>query len=404
MTKTVAGMMMLLAVPAGIAVARQQGTPQAPTFRTATDIVVIETQVVARDGAPVQGLKPDQFEVFIDGRRRPLVSAEFLRATGPSPAVAGGPPAAPGAAAPRDGRIIVIGVDEASFPVSGQAAAREAATRIVDRAAADDHVGMIAFPGRIEISPTRERRVVREGITRITGARVDVKPRHNISAMEATLLMSHDMATNDIIKRECLSVSPRGQDPACPEEVMQDGQSISTALEQQGLLSLSGLHGALDAIASLPGRKTFIVISAGLPMSNRPGGRPNFDDETTRLARHAAASNVNLYVFYMNVHFIRFYSPAYGKQNYTIFEDVTLFGYGLEKFADSGGGAFYQIDVDPNPFVDRVLRETSASYLLAVRVEPADRDGKEHFIRVSVKQGGATVRYRKVVTIPRGGG
>jgi len=53
---------------------------------------------------------------------------------------------------------------------------------------------------------------------------------------------------------------------------------------------------------------------------------------------------------------------------------------------------------------ERNLRETSASYLLAVRVEPRDRDGQEHFIRVSVKQRGATVRYRRVVTIVSGGG
>jgi hypothetical protein len=36
---------------------------------------------------------------------------------------------------------------------------------------------------------------------------------------------------------------------------------------------------------------------------------------------------------------------------------------------------------------DRVLRETSAYYILGVATEPKDRDGKVHFISVKVKDG-----------------
>jgi len=154
-------------------------------------------------------------------------------------------------------------------------------------------------------------------------------------------------------------------------------------------------------MGSLPGRKALVVVSAGLPMSNAPGSKLNLDAETTRIAHLAAAANINLYVFYMNVHFLTYYSPVYGKINHTIFDDIGLFGTGLEIFADSGGGAFFQIEVDPNPFVDRMMRETSAFYLLGVEAEPSMRDGKEHTIRVTVKQKGADVRYRRTVTIPK---
>ena len=168
------------------------------------------------------------------------------------------------------------------------------------------------------------------------------------------------------------------------------------------MLSIDGLNRVLDAVQALPGRKTLIVVSAGLPMSSLPVGQPNFDAETTRVARRAAAANVNLYVFYMNIHFIRAFSPEYGKRPTAIYEDISMFGYGLEKFADAGGGAFFQIEVGSDPFVDRALRETSAAYLITVQPEPSDRDGKEHFIRVATKQRGATVRYRRILTIPKG--
>jgi len=381
----------------------QEPQQERPIFRASTDLVLIDAHVVARDGTPIQGLTAEQFEVFIDGRRRPVLSADFVRSGAPISAVVED---AARAAAPenREGRIIVLAIDQGSFPVSAQASAREAATRVLDRVASDDYLGLIAFPGPVQISPTRDRSLVREGIARISGLRTELSrtSRFNISASEAVQLKGRtSIVTKEVIERECRGWPPIDQ--LCPQEVMEDGSTIATALEQQTMLSLDGLHGVLDAMASLPGRKTLIVVSAGLPMSNLPGSRLNFDAETTRVARRAAAANVNLYVFYLNVHFLRFFSPEYGKRNNAIYDDISMFGAGLERFADSGGGAFFQVEVDSDPFVDRALRETSASYLLAVRAEPAERDGKEHFIRVSVKARGATVRYRRVVTIPGGG-
>ena len=69
MTKIVGATALGLAIlPAIVAAVRQNPSQQPPTFRTSTEIVLIDTQVVAKDGTPIQGLKADQFEVFIDGR------------------------------------------------------------------------------------------------------------------------------------------------------------------------------------------------------------------------------------------------------------------------------------------------------------------------------------------------
>ena len=295
------------------------------------------------------------------------------------------------------GRTIVLAIDQNSFPVSGQASAREAATRVVNRVAAEDYLGMVAFPGPVAIAPTRDRAAVRDALSRISGLRVDlISSRFNISASEAAQLKSKDgLATREITGREC-TFDPFNS--TCAQEVIHDGGRIADARERRAVQSLSGLHGVIDAVGSFPGRKTLILISAGLPMY--PRGTPNPDSETTYIARRAAAANINLYVFYVNVHFLRAFSPEYGRRNNALFEDITLFGYGLEKFADSAGGSFFQIEVDSDPFVARALRETSASYILAVQVQPEDRDGKDPFIRVTVKHRGATVRYRRVVNIP----
>lgn len=374
---------------------------QRPTFRSATELALIDTQVVARDGTPILGLKPEQFEVFIDGRKRPVVSAEFVRAVPADAAPGPSNAAAPSAAAP--GRIVVMAIDQGSFPIAGTSAAREAATRVAEQVAQEDYLGMIAFPGDVDISPSRDRAPIREAIAKISGSRPDpgFSSKFRISAAEATILKSNDgRSIREITDRECRSnLNP--MDMLCPREVVGEGSAIADLLEAQALFSLDGLHHVMDLMAPLPGRKTLIVISAGLPMSNRPGARPNLDIETDRIARRAAAANVSLYVLYMNVHFLRYFSAAYGKRNYSVFEDINVFGTGLERFADTGGGAFFQVDVDANRVLDRVMRETSAVYLVAVQPEPAEYDGRDHFIRLEVKQRGATVRYRRILRIEK---
>jgi VWFA-related protein len=381
---------------------------QQPTFRAATDVVVIDAQVVAKDSTPVAGLKADQFEVFIDGKKRPILSVDFVGTAG-APSVAGGsnsPAPTSSAASPSatEPRVFILGVDQTSFPVTAQESAREAARRVLEGVAPQDYLGLITFPDGVVISPTRDRAPLTEAVARIAGARPgSFTSRFHLSASEASLLKMHDTETfGEVYKRECPQFPV--PDPYCRQELLQDAARVTDALEQQGMLTINGLHGALDMIASLPGRKTFIVVSAGLPMSNRTMGRPNLGAETDRIARRAASANVNLYVLYMNVHFMQFFSPAYGKINRTIYDDVTFFGYGLEKFADSAGGSFFQVDVDSDPFVNRVLRETSARYVLTVATEPVDRDGKEHIIRVTTKARGATIRHRKVLIVPARGG
>ena len=66
------------------------------------------------------------------------------------------------------------------------------------------------------------------------------------------------------------------------------------------------------------------------------------------------------------------------------------------------GGALLRVEAGTGETAfNRVLRETSAYYLLGVEPEELDRDGKTHFLRVSVKPRGITVRVRTQVVVPR---
>ena len=357
----------------------------------------------------MEGLKPEQFEVFIDGRKGTIQSVEFLRSAVIQPirgkAAAASAPSS--TAVTGDGRVVMIAIDQASFPLSAQSSAREAAQRVMASAAPEDRVGIMTLPGQVRVAPTRDRAAVAAGIKQIIGLRDSLKSeKYSLSAAEASAIKSKDgMTFEEVYARECEKPLLRTRDyqglQVCRQELMQESSVITTAMERQGVISINGLYDTIDSMASIEGRKTLVFVSAGIPLSRRTGGLPNLDHELAIIGKRAAAANINLYVFYMNVHFLRFFSAEYGKQNHTIFDDISMFGYGLEKFADTAGGSFAQIEVDADPFVDRMFRETSAYYLLAVPTEPSERDGKEHFIRVTVKQSGATIRHRKVVIIPK---
>jgi len=83
--------------------------------------------------------------------------------------------------------------------------------------------------------------------------------------------------------------------------------------------------------------------------------------------------------------------------------DGDLAAYGLQRIAGAAGGQYFRVTAGSGDnFFKRVLTETSAYYVLGVQPEPADRDGKPHFIRVkTVDVKNATLHFRTQVTIPK---
>ena len=72
----------------------------------------------------------------------------------------------------------------------------------------------------------------------------------------------------------------------------------------------------------------------------------------------------------------------------------------LDEFAAASGGTLLNALVDAGDVaLARVLRETSAYYLLGVEPANLDRDGRAHRLRVRVHGRGVTVRSREWVVL-----
>jgi hypothetical protein len=59
-------------------VAQQAGADQPPRFRTSVEVTSIDVAVVDGQGKPLLNLTPADFAVRVDGKPRPVVSAEWV--------------------------------------------------------------------------------------------------------------------------------------------------------------------------------------------------------------------------------------------------------------------------------------------------------------------------------------
>ena len=386
---------------------------QQQPIRSGVELVRIDVQVSSRDGKPVENLKPEQFEVNIDGRKLPVVTLDFVRynATEASAPSAGGAPpaaapAAPSGAAAGPGeaaRVLILAVDEPSFMTASRQAPVEIVKRIAAMASPRDLIGLIAFPGPgVVFSPSLDRAALLEAAQKIDG-RQNI-PTHNrltFSVADAIDWTTDPDYRQRIFQREC----PNPNDQMCRREVEMMAQEFIGAFQIQAMMSVSGLKNVVDTAKRYPGRKTLIVVSGGFVASDRMGGKPDIRFEADMLGKRAAEANTVIYSLHTDVSFLHaFSSPQAARQLQNVVRNSSLMAGGLEQFTASAGGTVIPVPAGPDKALQRVLSETSAYYLLGVEPPAEFRDGQTHRITVRVRQGGTQVRSRNTVLIPKAPG
>jgi VWFA-related protein len=177
---------------------------------------------------------------------------------------------------------------------------------------------------------------------------------------------------------------------------------LATQLERQAEESLTGLEGLLRALEEVPGRKAVVLVSAGLLVSDRPDGRPDVGNIARSMGQTAARANATVYTVHIDTVTS---SLGLASQKATgssqLARDRALYGNWLSDFSESAGGRLIYVPSGSADFAfDRVLRETSAHYLLGVEPAAADRDGQPRQLKVKVNRRGVSVRSRQWVVIP----
>lgn len=400
---------------------------QQATFRSTVDLIAVDVQVIDDDGRPVGRLGPDQFEVSIDGRRRRVASADYIESVpahklspiAPGPTArniwpTGPPPALEPAGPPR---LFMMATDAESLAIGTTRRMMEAARAFLDRLQPNDQVGLFTFPTGPVINPTTDHQSIATGLLNTIGQRAQLPNRFNLSPSELIDIMADVSAsaanlptesnmftvsqTTEAIARVQQRECP--DDITCPLKIRQEAGDLALHLEGVATQSMSSLRRLISAMGRVPGRKTLVLLSGGFVVGDRPGGRPDIGQLASVMGLEAARANTALYVLHVDTSFLDMYSADTGRaDSFTSSRDTQVSRSWLDEFSSSSGGALFRVTSGAGEYAfDRVLRETSAYYLLGVEPAESDRDGRTHTLKVKVRRNNSTVRNRTVVVIPR---
>ena len=365
------------------------------TFKTAVDLVTVDVTVVDKDGKPITDLKPEDFEVWISQRPRKVVTIDrrIYGATAPASPAAPSPGADRAETSAR--RMFILAIDEHSLQVASAMAAVNAAERFIDKLQPDDLVGVYAYPtGKATHDLTTDHGAAKRTLRNIMGLRVEPEGRFHMSLSEIIDVANRDQQVQRrVFDRECRGGGCNYTD------IRDEAISLVGFLEMTVTQSVGGLRGLTRGLGEIPGRKILLLVSGGL-ISSGGMGRVNSNAETTQLGREAAAANLDVFALHLDWSFQEALASRGGLRT-SYMRDSTMAATGLEMVAGTAGGSVIRVrGTSPEVAFDRVLRETSAYYVLGVEGSEEDRDGRPHPIRVRVKRKGAEWRSRSEVIIP----
>jgi VWFA-related protein len=387
----------LVALAGAAAIAAQDPPPQ--TLKSGVELVMVDAQVVDKKGDPIPSLTAQNFQVSIGGRRRSVVSAEFLDAnTGlPHKPTDGAPPRS------IPGNVYVLAVDQGSFRAVNAPSVIYAAREFLKRARPNDYIGIVSFPAPgVLIHPTRDRKPIEDALPKLVGfAALKQLKNFRYTLSDAVDVGANGMARDAETYKELVARNCPAGDLFCPKELEMEITETISILEMQSARSLAGIRSVIGSVKGMPGRKTLVVMSAGIPSTDRSGARLYMSADAKQAGKEAAEAGVLLYTLHLNTSFLDQFSPDAPSASQTAMRDANVYARGLDLFNGTAGGTFLEVNTGADFAVDRMMRETAAYYLLGVQVEDADRTGQSQRIEVKVNQRGANVRNRAQVVIPK---
>jgi len=386
--------LLVLSVLCGLSrvVAQQAGADQPPRFRASVEVTSIDVAVVDGQGKPLLNLTPADFAVRVDGKPRPVVSAEWV------PLATSAPDAKPPTRVPEGyssnenatgGRLIAIAVDEPHIRPGGTAAVLAAANGFIDRLSPSDRVAAVSLGlGAVATPFIADRARIKEAIGRMAGQRETIRASTiTVTPTEAYEIADGNRLVEDqVVARECAGLrTTSAAFQQCRQEIQVDAVQMAEQLKHSSEMTIRALRDLLTAMRGLDGPKTLILVSEGFSV-------PDIG-LTAELAALAAATRTSIYALKLDHQLFEITNPRAPVNDPGA--SIITRNDGLEALAASARGALYIVSGTGSQLFSRIESELSGYYLLGVDSDPADHDGRQHPIRIDVSRRGATVRTRR---------
>lgn len=387
--------------------------PQDDVVRVETNLIQTDLTVFDKQGNFVGGLKPDQFEITVDGKTQPL--SFFEQVTAGSVQEQRQLAAIRHAQQPRSettvanvrGRTIFFFVDDNHLSPEGLTRARESLNRFInEQMGDDDQVAIVSTSGQIGFLQqlTDNQTVLRTAASRLSYKR-ETEPyigRTQITeGMASQIADYHNKALFayllDSVKAEQqMGPGNRNGDhrvaaayaalPMLENRISQ----INAQSKLQAAFTLEALENLINASAGVPGRKLVVFLSDGFPFDARNSRN---HDLLKRVTSAAARSGAVFYSFDMRGNYLN--SGVDASSNGMADVSSRLVGVGmtdetmsrevLSVLAADTGGRMIANSNRIGDDIGRAVRESGDYYLLAWALAPEQAAASRLRVKITVK-------------------
>ena len=433
--------------------AQQPRADQIPSFRSGVEVITVDVSVVDKQGQPQRGLTPSDFVVTVAGQPRHVVTAEFFDRTAQAIAA----PRVEGATISTNdgigrGRMFAFIVDQNTLDLGSARRVANSASAFFSHLTFADRTALMLMPVGPNISFTWAHDRIQAGLQRVTGLGRPIAGWEYGSLADARDITNRNMiALRNVGERECGSANASlggggigaassagsvgttpapspppsgggggdaggtgGSAPApaapapsggggggggggartsggfgtssCTREIQMQAESTWRSALMTSQASIAELRQFLSMLGQAQGDKTVILISGGWPLDER--------DQISTLsivAADAAAVNARIFTIYVPT---STFSADRRLMTPTPLADGYLHSGPLETLAAMTGGGSFRAEIGAEAAFERLSREMSGYYRLAIEKDPSDANGKERRMKVQVNRSGLTVRAR----------
>ncbi|HKC64159.1 MAG TPA: VWA domain-containing protein [Pyrinomonadaceae bacterium] len=388
----------------------QQGsrpaTPQGEeVVRINTELVQTDVMVFDKDGHFVEGLKPDQFELRIDGKPVPISffervtagsvneDAQLAAARGQSRTTNAKDQPAP---KPLDrGRTILFFIDDLHLDAGNLPQTRKMLMRFIDREVGqNDQMAITSPSGQIGFLQqlTDNKAVLRAAVERLKPRprRVIDMDRPPMREYQALSILRYDRDVTDYFVEKLREDNPMLSVESATEMVMSRARGILQQAAVTTTNTLASLASLIRTASQWPGRKVLFFISDGFFIDDQTKSN-SFD--LRHITDNAARAGVVIYsidsrglvasLIDASTQVATDYSGRLARYNGS---ELLASQDALNALAvDTGGRAQFNTNA-LDQIIPKALEETSVYYLLAWRPEGEEqRGGKFRRIEVKVK-------------------
>lgn len=363
----------------------------APTIRSFADLVLLDVQVVDRNGKPVKGLKQEQFTISENDKQQKISTFDYydietIETAGSSDqrpiALALGTVAPPEKLREtvRDRRMVVLFFDMTSMQQDELLRAVASAEKYInDQMTAADIVAIVTFGNRLSV------------LSNFTNNRDYLRAAVN------TLRPGKDTQLSQLAEAAASS----GQ-----EAVTEETGAAFTADETEFNIfntdrKLAALEGICNMLRNIPGRKAVIQFAGGITQTGE-------ENRSQLRSVTDAANRANVSVYSVDARGLQAAAPGGDAATGAAAGTAMFSGAAVQRqtsarsesrdtlatlASDTGGKSFFDVG-DFKEVFDQVQDDASGYYLVGYYSSDSRRDGRWRTIKVRVDGRGVNLRVR----------